>query len=268
MIDAVSLRHIDRMLRAFCTVQLLLFALALSHAGAGELPNTEETWKALRTHKALAVAPDAKRPVREASASMPSRLAAAQRALVSCEEKRRERKLIPPCEIRRIDAQRLDSAADLRRKAHADDATTPIMLWRSMDGATTLIGSMHVFRASLLPLPLPMLQAIEQADDISFEVDLNAIDSARMQRLIADHAMLPDDTDLYRTLGPAAYSRLERYLAPLANAGQFQRYKPAFIATNLMIGEFSSLGYLPSLGMDMLLNREVMRLGKPVLGLE
>src|ERR1700685_937404 len=72
-----------------------------------------------------------------------------------------------------------------------------------------LLGSIHVLRPSDYPLAPAMLKAYGDAKALFMEIDLNEIDSVRMQTELLASARLPEGKTLPAIMGDQRYKRAQ-----------------------------------------------------------
>lgn len=151
--------------------------------------------------------------------------------------------------------------------AAADPAT-----WRlsgSAGGEITLLGSMHVLRASDHPLPASVDTVIERAETIVMELDLDDVDPAAQQRLILDTATLPNGQRLGDVLDAELHALLTRRTAELGvDLGLLDRFEPWFLAITLLDIGMRSHGFEAARGLEAYVVGQALRTEKPILGLE
>jgi uncharacterized protein YbaP (TraB family) len=156
------------------------------------------------------------------------------------------------CELVRLNGASVATGAELRSltPAHA----YPLMLWRyeTANVRVYLAGSIHAMKASLYPLPLPYLNAFDEADYLAMEVDVRRMDDPDLQGRVFQMGLLSNGQTLSSTL-PA--DLLERTLPALTNLGlslqQVDQFTPSMIATLLTQAQIETLGYHGRLGLEM-----------------
>lgn len=179
-----------------------------------------------------------------------SDVAAAAAALDACERARPRDASGRPCEISRLNAATAVPSADIMVNV---GTTHPLFMWRFETGATRLylVGSIHVLKAALHPLPKQIEAAFREADHVAVEVDIAGIDPATMAQAFAKFALLPDDSDVEEGLEAAQRDRLRDELRQLGlGIGDVARLKPVFLATQLSAMRLAAFGYVPEYGME------------------
>ena len=179
-----------------------------------------------------------------------SDVAATATALGECERARLRSGSDRPCEISRLNAATAVPAEDI----NVDTGTRhPLFMWRYETGNTRLylVGSIHVLKATLHPLPSAIEEAFGESDHVAVEIDIAGTDPAAMAKALAKYALLPDDTDVEEGLNAAQRHRLRDELRQLGLAiDNVARLKPFFLATQLSVARLATFGYLPEYGME------------------
>ncbi len=188
-------------------------------------------------------------------------LQASIEALRSCERARQGASVAAPCELRRLNDHVLQLGATLNEVA----PDTPAMIWRvtrrassahnSGNGPTVyLLGTVHVFRASLLPLPQAMTLAMADADRLVVELDISNLDPAAVGQAVTQHGLLPNGVTAADVLPPAAITRLRATAAHLGVPWPgLARLRTAMIGVELGMAQAMAFGYLPEQGLDRVL---------------
>lgn len=131
-----------------------------------------------------------------------------------------------------------------------------------------LLGSIHVGRSALYPLPAQIEQAWLQSRALVMEVDMNSVTPAQWQQTrsitqLADGKQLKDylsDVLYQRTLmAGASYDLNEAALAPL---------HPWFVAITLTQAAMTQANLNSEFGIDLHFATRAAKEGKPVVGLE
>jgi uncharacterized protein YbaP (TraB family) len=144
--------------------------------------------------------------------------------------------------------------------------------WRvtAPNGAeVTLLGSMHVLRASDYPLPAAVDGLIDRADDIVMEIDLDDVDAAAQQRVILATAMLPQGTVLSDVVDERVYRRLEQNAVEIGfDLKLLERFEPWFLAVTLLDQGLRKWGFQPERGVEQYVVGRATSAGKEIVGLE
>ena len=180
-----------------------------------------------------------------------SDIAAAMAALGGCERARLRRGSDQPCEILRLNDATASSSRDIKA---GSEAPHPLFLWRYENGSTRLylVGSIHVLKAALHPLPKKIEAAFSQADHVVVEVDIMNADPAAVAQAFRQFALLPEGARIEESLSAAQRDRLSDELRQLGIAGiaDVAQFKPIFLASQLSVARLATFGYLPGYGME------------------
>lgn len=132
-----------------------------------------------------------------------------------------------------------------------------------------LLGSVHVLRESDYPLPPRITRAVDEAQCLVFELDLDDLDPIATQTLMVSLGRLEEGKTLRDVMGPTDYQRAEQRAAELGiDLELFAGVEPWLAALTIMNTQFLRLGFLPELGLDQQLAAMAAADGKEILGLE
>ncbi|HQN51602.1 MAG TPA: TraB/GumN family protein, partial [Phenylobacterium sp.] len=92
-------------------------------------------------------------------------------------------------------------------------AKPPVWIVRDKDSELVLFGSIHVLQADLDWRPARLDQALKTADDLWFELPIDADSQAETARLAVAHGYLPQDQSLTAMLSPKGRTRLAKALS-------------------------------------------------------
>jgi uncharacterized protein YbaP (TraB family) len=113
-----------------------------------------------------------------------------------------------------------------------------------------LLGSIHVGREDMYPLPSAIMQPWKQAETLMVETDINQSDANTQQRLLS-YAMLPDGVSLPQQLNSSLYAQT------MQTAARYQlqepllaKFRPWFVAITLQQQAIQQAGYQVALGID------------------
>jgi uncharacterized protein YbaP (TraB family) len=230
------------------TVLAALLAVCLCSTA---LPCAAQGYETLPRHKALALA---RGPVLDAegvSKGQPSDLAAAMSAMASCAQQRARLGIEVPCEVVRLNGERIQTGAEIRQRLTG--ASHPLFLWQveGKEGTVYLAGSVHALKATLYPLPLPFEAAFERSDALVVEVDTASPGLANLQHKMLEYTLLPAGVTLDQVIAPETLAALNRYLADQAiPPASLAMLKPVMVATQLSVMRLMALGYMPDHGLE------------------
>ncbi len=127
------------------------------------------------------------------------------------------------------------------------------MFWKvsSKDNAAYLLGSIHLGSKSMYPLPKEIEDAFERSALLAVEIDINHVNLAKMQGLIFQTGMYPDDDTLWNHVSPEARQRLEAFCEKYAfPAAAMSKMKPWTAAMMVSTIPLLKNGMEPGLGID------------------
>ena len=227
----------------------LAFLGAASQAGAATLDEALREYPQLEGSKAMAVS-FSDDPVAFNTGGHAATAAAVRAALEGCDSTRREKGSERPCEIFRLNDATASSSVDVKA---GSEAAHPLFMWRYQDGASRvdLVGSVHLMKEALHPLPQPIETAFAQADHIVVEADVVNVDPASVMQAFAKFALLPRGTTVEESLDAAQLDLLKGVLQQLGtDIAQIARIKPLFIASQITVARLAEFGYLPNYGLE------------------
>lgn len=119
------------------------------------------------------------------------------------------------------------------------------------DPPSYLLGSVHVGRASMYPLPEAVRSAYARSGVLVVEADIVGADMTRLAGLVAEHGLYGEGGDLQSALSPAAWADVttaaERYGVPVS---MLQRQRPWLAAQTLTVLAMRAQGYSEQWGVD------------------
>ncbi len=132
-----------------------------------------------------------------------------------------------------------------------------------------LLGSVHLLRESDYPLPDNIARAMERAECLVFELDMDDLDPVMSQTLFQNLGRVPDGTSLPEILGADNYAVASGKSRELGiELDLLSEFKPWFAALTIMNLQLMRLGFVPQLGLDQQLAAAAVSAGKEVTGLE
>ena len=218
-------------------------------AGGATLEEALGEYPQLEGSKAMAVS-FSDNPVAFSTGGHATAAAAATAALEGCDSARTEKGSERPCEISRLNDATASSSAEIKA---GSEAPHPLFMWRYQDGASRvdLVGSVHVLKEALHPLPQPIETAFAQADHVVVEADVVNADPSSVMQAFAKFALLPRGTTVEESLDAAQLDLLEGVLRQLGtDLAQVARIKPLFIASQISVARLMEFGYLPNYGLE------------------
>ncbi|MDR1110067.1 MAG: TraB/GumN family protein [Deltaproteobacteria bacterium] len=154
--------------------------------------------------------------------------------------------------------------------AQAQDGRS--FIWSVSDGGGPrlyLLGSVHMARPDLYPLPLVMEEAFAASDSLVVELDPTEVDHLGMAQATLRRGLYADGETIWRFLDPATADLLRSCLVkssiPKVVA---ERMKPWLLAITMSVEALNGLGYDEELGLDRHFVLEAKEAGKPIHELE
>lgn len=132
-------------------------------------------------------------------------------------------------------------------------ADTKSFLWKVEGGkkVSWLLGSVHVMKKDVYPLPEKMVKAFDSTDKLVVEANISPEKAQSMAMLTLSKCSYKDGTTLKDVLDDETEELLE---ARLKKSGMsmalFPNYKPWFVAMTVLQIELQKCGFDPSLGID------------------
>ena len=138
--------------------------------------------------------------------------------------------------------------------ATAGLAKPPVWIVRDADSEMVLFGSVHVLQPNLDWQPKAVIQALAQADDVWFELNLSPETDQEVTSLAASKGILPPGLSLFSMLSPRDRTRLSRacqrfHMAP----GLLDRLEPWYAEVALAGAAFSEAGAESDSGVERVL---------------
>ena len=231
------------------SVVRLAAVFAACHASPATLDDALREYPTLEESKAMAVS-FSDEPMAFNTGGQASDLTAAIAALGRCERARLTFGSDQPCEIHRLNDSLASGSADIKAGV---EAPHPLFMWRYENGSTRLylVGSIHVLKAALLPLPKRIEAAFSQADHVVVEVDIMNPDPAAVARTFAKFALLADGARIEESLSPAQRDHLIDELRQLGIGNEaVAQLKPIFLASQLSLARLATFGYSSAYGIE------------------
>jgi uncharacterized protein YbaP (TraB family) len=155
--------------------------------------------------------------------------------------------------------------------AHATDADVPQkhFLWKvtGPKGVVYLLGTVHVAKPELYPLPAVIEERFKQADTLVEEVDLGEATNTA-QHFILEEGTYPLTDTVANHLTEITSARLATYFENSGKEAAIARMKPWLISLMILRLDTKRQGYDPALGLDKHFTDEARQAHKPVEGLE
>ena len=197
----------------------------------------------------------------------PSPIMASQAAMQGCEQDRAAKGLQTPCEILVSDDAIMPLGRAQRAAADPDQGS---QVWRveGPKGTLYLVGSVHVLKPSLFPLPPVYEQAYAAAEQLAGEANPVLMnDPARVSAL--QSLPRPPESTLRAEMPEELKDQLEAFLASLGAPPELAYASPPMAAAmELESLTIMALGYTPQAGFESYFARRASQDGKPFTELE
>ncbi|MGZ3417794.1 MAG: TraB/GumN family protein [Polyangiales bacterium] len=150
-------------------------------------------------------------------------------------------------------------------RAHSD-RPTPIFHRVTSDTATVyLLGSIHVGKKALYPLPRAIESAFEKSDSLVVEVRLDPMATLKTAKILAD-ARYPSGDSLRNHVDGKTWSLLAK--DPPMPLGMLERMQPWTVSLTVLAVDLKRAGFEPDAGIDKHFMDEADQRSKPVIGIE
>lgn len=197
----------------------------------------------------------------------PSELAASNTAMQQCSGWLQTNQLQGQCEIVVLGEQAIKPGAFLRKNVTAE---TPAMAWKvsGPKGDLYLLGTLHILKTTLLPMPAVFDQFYLAADNVVFETNpVMQSDPARQQELVA--LMVGEPAEQKKLYGKKAKKVIKRFAKSQGmDVEAFYTAKPVVNALQITQLKTAAIGYSSQTGVEMHYARQASGHGKPVRELE
>jgi len=125
-------------------------------------------------------------------------------------------------------------------------------LWKVQSKTNTVyvLGSIHYLKKEMYPLDEKIEKAFDQSEILVVEADVSNIGKEDIEKLLGNAFYTENDT-LQKHLSPENYGLVKKKLEELgASLEVANKYKPWFLALNLVSLEALKLGFDPNYGID------------------
>lgn len=142
------------------------------------------------------------------------------------------------------------------------------VFWKIDNGKNTayILGSIHVGRADVYPLPDTIENAFYESKNLAVELDLNN-PNIDIQKIL-QYSMLSGDTTLQDLLPDSTYQLIQEKLHELINPLFINKYRPWFAIIAIQQNEMMQAGFNSEDGIDKYFIRKAEKFNKKVIELE
>jgi uncharacterized protein YbaP (TraB family) len=132
-----------------------------------------------------------------------------------------------------------------------------------------LLGSIHTLRPSDFPLDPAIAAAVDEADVVYMELDMDDMDPVATSATVAGLAVDPRGRQLPELLGTAAWNNAveqgQKIGIDMSSLAPFEPWYAAIVVTQLRLDQ---LGFDPSRGVESQIVADAQKAGKEIRGLE
>jgi uncharacterized protein YbaP (TraB family) len=116
---------------------------------------------------------------------------------------------------------------------------------------TYLLGSLHVLKGDVFPLPRAIEEAYSDCQKIILETDLDSINDPAFRTQMISLGLYPDGQTLKKNVSEQTYESFRKKVDAIGlSIAHFDRLRPWVCALILTFLEFQRLGFDPSYGID------------------
>lgn len=154
---------------------------------------------------------------------------------------------------------------------HAEGGTKRPPIWKISDDNSSvyIAGSVHLLREKDMPIPPVFDRVYAKADELVFEIDMEAMTNPAMAMQMMALGALPAGESLSDHFGEETMGKLRNYLSERKMpTGLFDRFTPGMVFLTLSSIEATRNGARPDLGMETQFYKKSKKDGKPSRGLE
>ncbi|MFE4713578.1 TraB/GumN family protein [Paenibacillus sp. NPDC056722] len=144
-------------------------------------------------------------------------------------------------------------------------------MWKVENKGNTvyLLGTVHVADDSMYPLRPEIERALNDADDLSVEVDMSKIDPKEVQQQLMELGFYKDGDTLSNHVSAETYAKLKSFLnAREMPENSFDNLKPWVIQGQISYSNIADDGLETGMGIDLYLINKANKAKKPVISLE
>lgn len=145
------------------------------------------------------------------------------------------------------------------------------LLWKVSDDDNSiyLLGSFHMLKPTDYPLSTDIDAALNDANSVMFEIDMDSAATPETMALMMEYQMLGDGRTLSNVLPEETRRKLEAMLKMSSTTlAQVDPMDPWALSMGMAIGVMQGLGFTPEAGVDIHLTSRAKALGKTMLALE
>jgi len=153
----------------------------------------------------------------------------------------------------------------------ASAAEHKLFAWRVAGdpGTVYLLGSIHVGKPDLYPLPQPIEQAFADSAELVEEIDMSGANLALLQQQVLQRGLYTGGDKIENHLSPTTRAALAAYLQRTGQAPTaLSAMRPWLADMQIHTAQLQALGFAPQYAIDRHFLDEAAAAKKPVAGLE
>jgi len=150
-------------------------------------------------------------------------------------------------------------------------AAEKLPLWEleGTRGNVYLLGSVHFLRASDYPLPAGMESALDAADSLVMEIDMDDLDPLATQQILGSIGANSNSQSLQDVMGAEDYAKANELAQKIGiDLAMFSPFKPWFVALTVTQLRMMQMGFDPNWGIETRFTAQAAEQGKSIAGLE
>ena len=150
-------------------------------------------------------------------------------------------------------------------------AAGKLFAWRIEGGPGTvyLLGSIHVGKPDLYPLPAPIERAFAASGQLVEEIDLSGSNLGQLQQLVSERGFYRNGDKLENHLSPPTRAALASYLHRIGQPpAALSPMQPWLAGMQILTAQLQTLGFAAQYAIDQHFVEEAQAAKKPVSGLE
>lgn len=126
-------------------------------------------------------------------------------------------------------------------------------LWKIKTHNSTmyLLGSIHVAKRNIFPLPRIITRSFNECDNIVLEIDLNKVDQIKMMQFMVKHGYYKSNDTIKNHISRKTFIKLKKRLKSFGlNVNAFIKYKPWLLSMTILMLSLRKINYKAENGID------------------
>ncbi len=144
-------------------------------------------------------------------------------------------------------------------------------LWEVKSETNTIyiLGSVHIAKKEMYPLPDIIMQAYEVSEAIAVEIDISEIKDMNIAMKIAQKAVYQGDETLEENVSPELFAKIEKNFREMGLTKEiYNKFKPWYAVITMTMMDAQEQGYEQAQGIDMHFMERAGDDGKEIYELE